>query len=167
MSGSPQNPEESATESCSPGPSFTFPSSKSTPIFTFEGKAEDIAEAPVFNFAESKSDDQEPPSDTFENLSKLNEIHVFTLPSQGNIFTLAELPRKAKGSLILVASLAKPVNSLRFDPDPSSEALMAPVYPSREEINFTYIPSGADIAALDSFRRYATNHDYVIGNYFH
>ncbi|XP_022251531.1 KICSTOR complex protein kaptin-like isoform X2 [Limulus polyphemus] len=81
------------------------------------------------------------------------EAHFSELPSQGNIYGLSSLTVGTTNK-VLVASLRRKV----FCVDYAQSRI-----PSTREINFTYIPAGAEIISVDAFNKSLENHDFVIG----
>ncbi|XP_076313832.1 KICSTOR complex protein kaptin-like isoform X2 [Tachypleus tridentatus] len=81
------------------------------------------------------------------------EAHFSELPSQGNIYGLSSLTVGTTNKA-LVASLRRKV----FCVDYAQTRI-----PSTREINFTYIPAGAEIISIDAFNKSLENHDFVIG----
>jgi len=86
----------------------------------------------------------------------LRDAHFFSLPSgQGSVYCLTEI-QTAGVPLLLVASLHRAVHSLQYVKD-----LAGQIIPTAKPIQFTYIPSGAEIISLDAFKKPSQN--VVIG----
>ncbi|KAL7298585.1 hypothetical protein TKK_0008356 [Trichogramma kaykai] len=89
---------------------------------------------------------------------KLMQAHWFPLSSQGNIYTLTFL-QSCKGSAkILVACLNRKIYSCEYHKH--SEWHIKPLV---KELLFTYIPSGAEIIAIDAYNKSTTADEFVIG----
>nr|XP_045617862.1 KICSTOR complex protein kaptin-like isoform X1 [Procambarus clarkii]XP_045617871.1 KICSTOR complex protein kaptin-like isoform X1 [Procambarus clarkii]XP_045617879.1 KICSTOR complex protein kaptin-like isoform X1 [Procambarus clarkii] len=86
---------------------------------------------------------------------KLNFIdaHFFSLPSQGNVYTLKPLTDAKGFTKILVASLQRKVYCLEYSNG----------RPCMREVPFTYIPGGAEIISIDAVNRSVIQEDFIIG----
>lgn len=69
-------------------------------------------------------------------MDNLKTAHYFSLPSQGNIYTLAKLHLASGSSKLLVASLKREVFCFEY-----SETSNGILIPTVKEVSFTYIPS--------------------------
>ena len=127
----------------------------------FPNLSETSSQAPIFDFDpdDVKVKDVDGVSDVpLDEDRGPREIHVFSMRSQGNVYSIVDLPREAGGRKLLAGCLSRPVYEMEFTPDADL------LQPQKQEINFTYIPAGADIIAIDSFCRQNSSRDYVIGN---
>ncbi|XP_056634756.1 KICSTOR complex protein kaptin-like isoform X1 [Diorhabda sublineata] len=91
-------------------------------------------------------------------LGQFKDVHFFHTASQGNIYTLVELPIPNGTTKILVASLKREVYCFEFQ-ESSSGSLI----PSSKEVLFTYIPNGAEIISMDAFNKSTNSIEIVIG----
>lgn len=69
-------------------------------------------------------------------MDKICDAHYFTIPSQGNVYTLIELQTMSGSNKILAASLRRKI--YLFDYFLNNDGYLKP---SVKEIHFTYIPS--------------------------
>lgn len=69
--------------------------------------------------------------------NKFEDCHVFSLQSQGNIYTLCRLPSSElfPRTRLLVASLRRPVYLLEFN-----HGFKQSLVPYSRELSFTYLP---------------------------
>ncbi|KAJ8873438.1 hypothetical protein PR048_024255 [Dryococelus australis] len=86
------------------------------------------------------------------------EAHYFILPSQGNIYTLTKLCMLNGVNKILAASLRRKVYLFEYSVDENGS-----LTPIVKEIQFTYIPGGAEIISIDAFSKSHSSNDFVIG----
>ncbi|XP_063231166.1 KICSTOR complex protein kaptin-like [Bacillus rossius redtenbacheri] len=91
-------------------------------------------------------------------MEDLVDAHYFTLPSQGNIYTLTKLSMSNGINKILAASLRRKVYLFEYSIDENGS-----LTPMVKEIQFTYIPGGAEIISIDAFSKSQTSNDFVIG----
>ncbi|XP_069994605.1 KICSTOR complex protein kaptin-like [Penaeus vannamei] len=87
-----------------------------------------------------------------ENLNFIN-AHFFSLPSQGNVYTLTPLTDAKGFTKILVASLQRKVYCLEYTHG----------RPCMRDVPFTYIPGGAEIVSIDAVNRSIIQEDFIIG----
>ncbi|KAJ3647450.1 hypothetical protein Zmor_019328 [Zophobas morio] len=90
-------------------------------------------------------------------MDKLKETHYFSLPSQGNIYTMTHLQAANCPHKILVASLKRDIFCLEY------QESAAGLIPTTKEVSFTYIPSGAEIISVDAFNKSDSKNEFVIG----
>ncbi|CAG9763912.1 unnamed protein product [Ceutorhynchus assimilis] len=90
-------------------------------------------------------------------MEQFKDAHYFHIPSQGNVYTTAELKLANDKLLMLAASLKREIFSLEYLEAPAG------LVPSTKEIPFTYIPSGAEIISLDAFNKSLSTNEVVIG----
>jgi KICSTOR complex protein kaptin len=88
----------------------------------------------------------------------VSDAHYFALPSQGNVYTLTKLGMTNGTNKLLVASLKRKVFSFEYG-DAGGDRKQTLV----KEVPFTYIPSGAEIIAIDAFNKSKTADDFVVG----
>ncbi|KAJ9582834.1 hypothetical protein L9F63_022793 [Diploptera punctata] len=86
------------------------------------------------------------------------DAHYFTLPSQGNVYSLTKLCTSSGANIVLVASLRRKVFSFEYSGD--SDGFLKPTV---KEVLFTYIPNGTEIVSVDAFTRSQSSDDFVIG----
>ncbi|XP_066995256.1 KICSTOR complex protein kaptin isoform X2 [Anabrus simplex] len=91
-------------------------------------------------------------------MQNMIDAHYFLLPSQGNVYSITKLCMSNGVNKILAASLRRKVFSFEYTEDPERF-----LKPSVREVLFTYIPSGAEIIALDAFNKSQASDDFVIG----
>ncbi|RZC40634.1 kaptin-like, partial [Asbolus verrucosus] len=96
-------------------------------------------------------------TDVDSMMEQLKESHYFNLPSQGNIYTMAFLQVANCPHKILVASLKRDIFCIEYQESQGG------LIPTTKEISFTYIPSGAEIIAIDAFNKSQTKNEFVIG----
>ncbi|XP_037795477.1 KICSTOR complex protein kaptin-like isoform X2 [Penaeus monodon] len=106
-------------------------------------EAEDPKQAVIQELAECKDK---------ENLNFIN-AHFFSLPSQGNVYTLTPLTDAKGFTKILVASLQRKVFCLEYTHG----------RPCMRDVPFTYIPGGAEIVSIDAVNRSIIQEDFIIG----
>lgn len=81
------------------------------------------------------------------------DAHFFSLPSQGNIYSLASLTDAQGYTKLLVASLQRKIHCLEYRNGK----------PCMREVPFTYIPAGAEIISVDAVNRSVIQEDFIIG----
>ncbi|XP_028149756.1 KICSTOR complex protein kaptin [Diabrotica virgifera virgifera] len=91
-------------------------------------------------------------------MENYKDVHFFHTTSQGNIYTMVELPLPNGSTKLLVASLKREIFCYEFQESPSGSLI-----PSSKEVSFTYIPNGAEIISMDAFNRSTTGIEFVIG----
>lgn len=88
-----------------------------------------------------------------ENGLNFIDAHFFSLPSQGNIYTLSPLTDAQGYTKLLVASLQRKIYCLEYRNGK----------PCMREVPFTYIPAGAEIVSIDAVNRSVIQEDFIIG----
>ncbi|CAH1110509.1 unnamed protein product [Psylliodes chrysocephalus] len=91
-------------------------------------------------------------------MENFKDVHVFHTSSQGNIYTIVELPMTNGSTKLLVASLKREIFCFEFQ-ESSSGCLI----PSSKEVSFTYIPNGAEIISMDAFSKNCSSNEIIIG----
>lgn len=91
-------------------------------------------------------------------MDKLHNAHYFSLSSQGNIYTLANLPLVNNTNKLLVASLRREVLFFEY-----VENYLGALIPCTKEVSFTYLPNGAEIISIDAFNKSENTNEFVIG----
>lgn len=99
--------------------------------------------------------------DEFDSEASLREVYLFSLNSQGNIYTLSTL-RLNESQKLLIGTLNRKMYCLEFDRHHIESDGEGP-NPEVKDLQFTYIPSGAEILSIDAFKRSGHSHDFVIG----
>ncbi|XP_059484563.1 KICSTOR complex protein kaptin isoform X2 [Neocloeon triangulifer] len=92
-------------------------------------------------------------------MSKINfvDAHYSPMISQGNVYTLTKLEMASGLVKLMVASLKRKVFFFEYcDVGGHKQSTV-------KEVPFTYIPSGAEIIAMDAFNKSSTSDDFVIG----
>lgn len=69
-------------------------------------------------------------------MESLKYSHYFSLPTQGNIYSLANLELANGTSKLLVASLKREIFCFEYIDGPNNQLI-----PTVREVSFTYIPS--------------------------
>ena len=85
----------------------------------------------------------------------LLDAHTFSLDFQGNIYTVSSIQQS--GSLttkLIVATLTRKVYCVELSMSHCALPCGCVVVPQSKEIQFTYIPSGAEIISIDGNTRY-------------
>jgi len=85
-----------------------------------------------------------------------SDAHYFALASQGNVYSLTTLGSMSGATKLLVASLKRKVLSFEYCGGQTTV----------KEVPFTYIPSGAEIIAIDAFNKTSGGggaDDFVVG----
>ncbi|CAH1394130.1 unnamed protein product [Nezara viridula] len=85
------------------------------------------------------------------------DAHYFSLPTQGNIYSVVNLEQSNGKNKTLVATLKRKIYSCEFFEENN---ILLPVI---KEVPFTYIPTGAEIISIDAFNRSKTRDDFFIG----
>ncbi|EFX65048.1 hypothetical protein DAPPUDRAFT_333583 [Daphnia pulex] len=82
--------------------------------------------------------------------NKFHDCHIFSLSSQGSIYTLCRLPNPNPYGRIrlLAASLRRPVFLLEFN-----HGYKESLVPYSRELSFTYLPGNAEIVSITSFSK--------------
>ncbi|CAG9860239.1 unnamed protein product [Phyllotreta striolata] len=91
-------------------------------------------------------------------MQHFKDVHFFHTPSQGNIYTIVELPMTSGSTKLLVASLKREIYCFEFQESPSGSLI-----PSCKEVSFTYIPNGAEIISMDAFNKNNNSNEFIIG----
>jgi len=99
--------------------------------------------------------------------SSLCDAHTFNLSCQGNVYSTASISQGSGHSLagnkLIVATSNRKVFSLELSMSHLERECGCLVVPLSQELQFTYIPSGAEIISIDSFNRSQDSEDYMIG----
>lgn len=95
---------------------------------------------------------------TDNTLEKLKYSHYFSLPTQGSIYTLANLNLPNGTSKLLVASLKREIYCLEY-----LEGTDGSLIPTAREVSFTYIPTGAEIISIDAYNKSTSSNEFVVG----
>ncbi|XP_015593630.1 KICSTOR complex protein kaptin [Cephus cinctus] len=85
------------------------------------------------------------------------DAHWFSLASQGNIYSMTKLCSN-NCNKVLVASLKRKIYTCEYHRTPKQS-----LRPLVKELLFTYIPSGAEIVAIDAYNKSETGNEFVIG----
>jgi len=94
----------------------------------------------------------------------LQDAHTFSLDWQGNIYTVATITQhQSFTTKLIVATLNRKVFCLELSMSHCARPCGCVVVPQTQEIQFTYIPSGAEIISIDAFNRSDSGDDFVIG----
>ncbi|XP_046682073.1 KICSTOR complex protein kaptin-like isoform X1 [Homalodisca vitripennis] len=91
-------------------------------------------------------------------MNNFSEAHYFTLPTQGSVYSLAVLNLCSGINKFIIASLKKKI--IIFEYSENSDGTLKP---NVKEISCSYIPSGAEIIAVDAFNKSDTYDDFQIG----
>ena len=95
---------------------------------------------------------------------ELLDAHTFSLDSQGNVYTVTSItPNQSHTTKLIVATLHRKVFCMELSMSHCARPCGCVVVPQSQEIQFTYIPSGAEIISIDAFNRSKTEDDFVIG----
>ncbi|KAK9883968.1 hypothetical protein WA026_004904 [Henosepilachna vigintioctopunctata] len=84
--------------------------------------------------------------------------HYFSLPTQGNIYTITNLELANGTSKLLVASLKREIFCFEY-----VEGTNGTLIPTAREVSFTYIPTGAEIISIDAYNKSSKNNEFVVG----
>lgn len=94
----------------------------------------------------------------------LVDAHTFSLDWQGNIYTVATITQyMAHTAKLIVATLNRKVFCFELSMSHCARPCGCVVVPQTQELQFTYIPSGAEIISIDAFNRSKIGDDFVIG----
>ena len=94
----------------------------------------------------------------------LLDAHTFSLDFQGNIYTVTSIQQSGTFTTkLIVATLTRKVYSVELSMSHCARPCGCVVVPQSQEIQFTYIPSGAEIISIDAFNRSKQADDFVIG----
>ncbi|XP_045474499.1 KICSTOR complex protein kaptin-like [Harmonia axyridis] len=88
----------------------------------------------------------------------LKYSHYFSLPTQGNIYSMANLELANGTSKLLVASLKREIFCFEYIDGPKDQLI-----PTAREVSFTYIPTGAEIISIDAYNKSSNNNEFVVG----
>jgi len=92
------------------------------------------------------------------------DAHTFSLDWQGNIYTIATITQHMSHTTkLIVATLNRKVFCLELSMSHCARPCGCVVVPQTQELQFTYIPSGAEIISIDAFNRSKAGDDFVIG----
>ena len=94
----------------------------------------------------------------------LTDAHTFTMDWQGNIYTIATITQHMSHTTkLIVATLNRKVFCLELSMSHCARPCGCVVVPQTQELQFTYIPSGAEIISIDAFNKSRVGDDFVIG----
>lgn len=85
------------------------------------------------------------------------EVHFSGLTSQSNIYGLTTLTTSDGLNKVLIASQKRKVYCIEYTKNEAT------VIPSTREVQFTYIPGGAEIISIDAFKKSTETHDFLVG----
>ena len=96
---------------------------------------------------------------------KLLDAHTFSLDFQGNTYTVTSITQhQTFTTKLIVATLNRKVFCMELSMSHCARPCGCVVVPQSVEIQFTYIPSGAEIISIDAFNRSKqADDDFVIG----
>ncbi|XP_064483754.1 KICSTOR complex protein kaptin-like isoform X2 [Ornithodoros turicata] len=90
---------------------------------------------------------------------RMTEVHFSGLPSQSNIYGMTTLTMGWDVNSVLVSCLQRNVFCIEY-----TRSARNVMVPSTREVQFTYLPEGADVVAMDAFSRPLGNSlDVIIG----
>merc|ERR1719445_2219756 len=92
----------------------------------------------------------------------LLDAHTFSLDFQGNTYSTTTITQSHTTKLI-VATINRKVFCMELSMSHCARPCGCVVVPQSQEIQFTYIPSGAEIISIDAFNRSTVRNDFVIG----
>lgn len=92
----------------------------------------------------------------------LLDAHTFSLDFQGNTYSTTTITQSHTTKLI-VATINRKVYCMELSMSHCARPCGCVVVPQSQEIQFTYIPSGAEIISIDAFNRSKHEEDFVIG----
>ncbi|XP_032782019.2 KICSTOR complex protein kaptin isoform X1 [Daphnia magna] len=94
--------------------------------------------------------------------NKFHDCHIFSLSSQGSIYSLCRLPNlNPYGRIsLLAASLRKPVFLLEFN-----HGYKESLVPYSRELSFTYLPGNAEIVSITAFCKPGSNNTVIVVAY--
>ena len=92
----------------------------------------------------------------------LLDAHTFSLDFQGNTYSTTTITQSHTTKLI-VATINRKVFCMELSMSHCARPCGCVVVPQSQEIQFTYIPSGAEIISIDAFNRSKHEEDFVIG----
>lgn len=87
----------------------------------------------------------------------MSEAHFCGLATQSSIFGLTSLSTGVGSHKILMASSKRKVYCVEYCQNNNC------LLPSTREVQFTYIPGGAEIISIDAFNQASHKHDFVVG----
>jgi len=94
----------------------------------------------------------------------LLDAHTFSLDYQGNTYSVTSITQhQTFTTKLIVATLNRKVLCMELSMSHCARPCGCVVVPQSQEIQFTYIPSGAEIISIDAFNRSADSDDFVIG----
>jgi len=92
------------------------------------------------------------------------DAHTFSLDWQGNVYSKAAIASHgSQTTKLIVATLNRKVFCLELSVSHCARPCGCVVVPQCQELQFTYIPSGAEIISIDAFNRSTVGNDFVIG----
>jgi len=93
----------------------------------------------------------------------MKDAHTFSLPSQGSVYSVSTICLLDGTCKLIVATLNRKVFCLELSMYHCAEPCGCVVIPQTRELQFTYIPSGAEIISIDAFNHSLTTDEFVIG----
>lgn len=94
----------------------------------------------------------------------LIDAHTFSLDWQGNVYSTAAITQHgSQTTKLIVATLNRKVFCLELSMSHCARPCGCVVVPQCQELQFTYIPSGAEIISIAAFNRSTVGNDFVIG----
>ncbi|RWS31683.1 uncharacterized protein B4U80_08692 [Leptotrombidium deliense] len=85
---------------------------------------------------------------------RMESLNYFILPFQSNTYGLSCLQAEEAQTKVLIATVERQIFCVEYSHNQKA---------TFKEVPFTYIPGGADIISIDSFKRSNNCHDYVVG----
>jgi len=106
----------------------------------------------------------QPPKTSMAGFPGMTDAHTFSLDWQGNVYSKAAIaPHGSQTTKLIVATLNRKVFCLELSMSHCARPCGCVVVPQCQELQFTYIPSGAEIISIDAFNRSTVGNDFVIG----
>lgn len=93
----------------------------------------------------------------------MKDAHTFSLPSQGSVYSQSTICLMDGTCKLIVATLNRKVFCFELSMFHCAEPCGCVVIPQTRELQFTYIPSGAEIISIDAFNHSLTTDEFVIG----
>ena len=95
--------------------------------------------------------------------SEMVDAHTFSLPYQGSIYTQTTICLIDGTCKLIVAAINRKVFCFELSMSHCALPCGCVVVPQTKELQFTYIPSGAEIISIDAFNHSNITDDFVIG----
>jgi len=96
-------------------------------------------------------------------MHEMKDAHTFSLPSQGSVYSQSTICLMDGTCKLIVATLNRKVFCFELSMFHCAEPCGCVVIPQTRELQFTYIPSGAEIISIDAFNHSLTDDEFVIG----